>query len=643
MYLKNLLFVILSCWFHVLTAQTWQWLQTAGNEHQNNVGKAICHDLSGNVIVTGFHHPHLKLSVYPQQQQLFSLINQGNKEQRFFLAKYAEQGNLQWASLSRGGRAEGVDLCNGAQDALFVCGNASGKVSFDRGDKSSVLLSANDVGQGFLAHYHHDAHLNWIVGLAQTDGASHTRAIRLHENTIIVIGDLEVKAGSSVLFYDNKGNKYPFMPVIASPAYQAQLGYLAMYSTRGDFLGAKFFGNNRSQMKLQDVAIHPSGQIYLCAKFSGSWFYQGKQFQTEPFEEEGLLLALSKKGKLLWHKQIKGDLDESAPLKLASSDAGVYLSFSTRASVEIWQDAELRQSRKSGKPLTAIMHWDNAGKASWQHFLSATWGWIVTQGLTIDQDNRIYACGFFLGKWLAQQDKLATSGFHSTPFGHLGTFSWWDINAFWIQLSEDGKMQWQESSQGIHQESAWDVSVDHKGFLATTGTFERESMTRFGPIQPKGMSGTNIFVAKLRPQFEPILVDPGEVDSLVTFDAERRLETENSILVSGEEIEILLWDNNEIDGDTISLFLNDRCILSHHRLSHQQTKLQLKLEEGQSFQLRFQAENTGEIYPNTAAMTVIDKRYRQTVFLASDLEKTQAVTLVVEAPEGKPQAKASPD
>lgn len=639
MNVKNLLFVILSCSFQLISAQTWQWLQTAGNEHQNNVGRAICHDLSGNVIVTGSHHPHLHLSVYPQQQQLFSLINQVNKEQRFFLAKYADQGNLQWAALSRGGRAEGVDLCSDQNDALFVCGNASGKVSFDKGDKSSHLLTANPAGQGFLAHYQSDAHLSWIVGVAQTDGESQTQAIRMYEDMILVIGDLEVQASSPVLFFDAKGKKHPFMPVLASPAHEAKLGYLAMYSIHGDFIGAKFFGNNRSQMELQDIAIHPSGTIFLSAKFTGEWFYQGQTFNTAPFTEDGIILALNKKGKLLWSRQLKGSFDKSAPLKLASSATGVFMSFATRGTVEIWENGKVLQTQKSGKPLAGIFKWDEQGNLAWQHMLSASWGWIATKGMTVDKDDQLIACGYFLGKWLAHQDKISTSGYHSMPFGRYGTFSWWDENAFWIQLSADGKLRWQESSEGVHQEAAWDVSVDKDGFVASTGTFERENATQFGPIQPQGKSGTNIFVAKLMPQFEPVLMDPGEVDTLVTFDTKRRIEEETSIAVSGDEIEILLWDNNEIDGDTISLFCNDRCILSHHRLSHQQTRLKLKLVPGQTFYLHFQAENTGKVYPNTAAMTVIDKRYRQTVFLASDLKKTQAVKLVVEAPEGEPMVK----
>lgn len=636
MNVKNLLFVILSCSFHIISAQTWQWLQTAGNEHQNNVGRAICHDLSGNVIVTGYHHPHLHLSVYPQQQELFSLINQVNKEQRFFLAKYAAHGNLQWAALSRGGRAAGIDVCSGKNDAIFVCGNASGKVNFDKGDQSSQLLTANPAGQGFLARYHRDNQLSWIAGLAQTGGKSQTQAIRKFEDMLLVIGDLELQAGSPVVFFDANGKKHSFTPVLASPGYEAKLGFLAMYSIHGDFVGAKFFGNNKSQLALQDIAIHPSGMIFLSAKFSGEWFFQGQTFKTDPFIEDGLLLALNKKGKLRWAKQLKASLDKNAPLKLASSGTGVFLSFASRGSIDILENGKKIQTKKSGKPLSAILKWNAEGQAVWQHFLSANWGWIATKGLTVNSEDQLTACGYFLGKWFAKQSQVSTSGFHSMPFGRYGTFSWWDENAFWIQLSADGKLRWQENSEGIYREAAWDISSDENGFLATTGTFERKDVTHFGPMQPQGKSGTNIFVAKLRPQFQPMVIDPGEVDTLVRLDSMRTIQEENSIAISGDEIEILLWDNNEIDGDTISLFCNDKCILSHHPLSHQQTRIQLQLEAGQIFRLHFQAENTGKIYPNTAAMTVVDKRYRQTVFLASDLHKTQAVKLVVEAPEGEP-------
>ncbi len=639
MNVKNLLLVLLSCWFHLAQSQTWQWLQTAGNEHENNLGRAICHDLSGNVIVTGYHHPVLKLSVYPQQQQLFSLINQVNKEQRFFLAKYAPEGKLEWAALSRGGRAEGTDICSGRNDGLFVCGNAHGKVSFDKAKGSSKVLYAREVGQAFLAHYQADAHLAWIAGLARTEGRSYARAVQYTEDMILVTGDLELLAGSAVSFENARGEAFTFTPVQASLRYQAKIGYLAMYSSLGEFLGVKFFGNNKSQLRMQDIALGADNKIYLSARFSGDWFYQGQLFRTAPFAEEGLLLAMNKKGKLLWTRQLKGALDASIPLKLAQSADGINLSFASKAGIEIWEGDSLHQKRKSGKALTGVLRWDENGKLLWQHFLSVHWGRVAIQSLAVGPDQQLYAAGFFLGKWFNHSENLNTTGFHSRPFGGNGYISWWDVNAFWIQLSADGKLQWQESSEGIHKESVSDLSVDLAGNLATTGTFQKESETQFGPIQAAGMSGTNIFVAQLKPQLEPLFSDVTTPDSLVKFDPDRLLEEGAEIAVHGNEIEILLWDNNEIDGDTISLFCNEKCILSRHPLNHDRTRLKLSLEAGQSFQLRFQAENTGAIYPNTAAMTIIDDRYRQTVFLASDLNKTQAVRLLVDGKKEMPAAK----
>ena len=629
MNVKNLLLVTLFCWFHIAHTQSWQWLQTAGNEHEHNLSRAICQDPSGNVIITGYHHPHLKLSVYPQQPQLFSLINQGNKERRFFMAKYAKDGTLKWAALSRGGRAEGTDICSGPQNDLFVCGSAQGKVLFDKGDGHAQPLHAESAGSGFLARYQEDAHLAWIVGLAQGAGHSEAQVVKTKEDIILVAGNIEVAAGSPVAFTDAWGKVHTFTPVKAHPFYEAQIGYLALYNTSGHFVGVRFFGNNRSTFSIQDIETGPDGNLYISAKFSGDWFYKGTQFRTELFQEEGLLLALDKQANILWYRQIKGKISRKTPLTLLKSEDGINLSFASSGSIEIWEEGKCLQMRKSGKAISGILRWDEKGEKIWQHFLSASWGSIAIQSMALGPDQELYAGGYFLGKWFSNNQLLNTSGFHQMPYGQQGAFSWWDVNAFWVQLSEEGELSWQETSKGIHQEMACDVSVGKTGNLVTTGTFERESGTQFGPYQPTAMSGTNIFVAQLKPQLEPQFVDPGEVDSLVTFDEERLLEEEEKITIYGREIEILLWDNNEIDGDTISLFCNDRCVLSHHRLGRQRTRLKLKLEAGQQFQLRFQAENTGTIYPNTAAMTIVDDYYRQTVFLASDLQKTQAVTLDV--------------
>ena len=73
-----------------------------------------------------------------------------------------------------------------------------------------------------------------------------------------------------------------------------------------------------------------------------------------------------------------------------------------------------------------------------------------------------------------------------------------------------------------------------------------------------------------------------------------------------------LYDNGQVDGDTISVFFNGKLIVSSKRLSTTPITLNVKLDPDKvENELVMYAENLGSIPPNTALMvvTVGDKRY----------------------------------
>ena len=73
-----------------------------------------------------------------------------------------------------------------------------------------------------------------------------------------------------------------------------------------------------------------------------------------------------------------------------------------------------------------------------------------------------------------------------------------------------------------------------------------------------------------------------------------------------------LYDNGQIDGDTISLYFNGKLMVASKRLSTTPISITIKLDpDREENELIMYAENLGSIPPNTALMivTVRDKRY----------------------------------
>ncbi len=80
----------------------------------------------------------------------------------------------------------------------------------------------------------------------------------------------------------------------------------------------------------------------------------------------------------------------------------------------------------------------------------------------------------------------------------------------------------------------------------------------------------------------------------------------------GETFQLDFYDNGEIDGDTVSVFYNNKLLLSRQRLTDKRLTLKVQLDTTrEENELVMYADNLGSIPPNTALMiaTVNGKRY----------------------------------
>ena len=92
----------------------------------------------------------------------------------------------------------------------------------------------------------------------------------------------------------------------------------------------------------------------------------------------------------------------------------------------------------------------------------------------------------------------------------------------------------------------------------------------------------------------------------------RANELTKMIVVNSEEVVVKLFDNGEIDGDTISVYLDNKLILSKKLLTAKALTVNLRMDEDNSeHELVMVAENLGRIPPNTSLMIVTagDKKF----------------------------------
>jgi hypothetical protein len=105
------------------------------------------------------------------------------------------------------------------------------------------------------------------------------------------------------------------------------------------------------------------------------------------------------------------------------------------------------------------------------------------------------------------------------------------------------------------------------------------------------------------------------------------------IPVTGDSIELNFYDNAEVDGDSISLFLNDKLIFQHIRLTEKAYSIKLAVTElNATNELTMVAENLGSIPPNTSYMVVLVGENRYDARLEST-EGSSAMVRFVKKPE----------
>jgi hypothetical protein len=146
-----------------------------------------------------------------------------------------------------------------------------------------------------------------------------------------------------------------------------------------------------------------------------------------------------------------------------------------------------------------------------------------------------------------------------------------------------------------------------------------------------------IRLEKKAPPFIPVALPPRKKkDSVQLKQYQALLDRESPVVatipVRGiDTIRVVLYDNGEIDGDSVSLYMNNELILQHLRLTADPKVLLVPVDKSLPVnRLVLFAENLGKLPPNTALMevTVHGKTYE--LFLSTDYKRNASVEFALQ-------------
>jgi len=103
---------------------------------------------------------------------------------------------------------------------------------------------------------------------------------------------------------------------------------------------------------------------------------------------------------------------------------------------------------------------------------------------------------------------------------------------------------------------------------------------------------------------------------------QRKNKEQSRIEVDVKTINLKVYDNAIMDGDTVSILYNGKMLLTHQLLSEKGIELNIELDENQPrHELTLFAENLGSIPPNTALIVITAGTKRYELFASASLEE----------------------
>jgi hypothetical protein len=157
------------------------------------------------------------------------------------------------------------------------------------------------------------------------------------------------------------------------------------------------------------------------------------------------------------------------------------------------------------------------------------------------------------------------------------------------------------------------------------------------PVPPSAGPPADAAVAPAPPPPSPAVPVAKKEVSIAEKYRDRQKRVVTTLPVAGDSIVLQFYDNAEVDGDSVSLFLNDRLLLQHIRLGANAFTLTLYRKDlAPQNTLAMVAENLGAIPPNTSFVLAYDGSKRYSAQLESTEGSSAVIVLQLQPPTPTP-------
>jgi hypothetical protein len=160
----------------------------------------------------------------------------------------------------------------------------------------------------------------------------------------------------------------------------------------------------------------------------------------------------------------------------------------------------------------------------------------------------------------------------------------------------------------------------------TSISVEQQSTVKTTPVIPSTGVGGNPMTATSITISQPKIFIPADPNAPAAFVEQRSMDIPQVVNYVSDSLELALYDNGEVDGDTVSVLLNGQVIMAKQGLKTTAIRQVVHITPGnEDLTLILYAENLGKYPPNTGLLVVYDGEQRYQIRFSADLNKNASI------------------
>ena len=172
--------------------------------------------------------------------------------------------------------------------------------------------------------------------------------------------------------------------------------------------------------------------------------------------------------------------------------------------------------------------------------------------------------------------------------------------------------------------------VTEKPVTQTTAKAKETAVVKTAPVaEQKAVKKDTVAKTIQAVTAKVVTAEPAKIKPVANAAVDiknRTIETIQSVNYASDSLVLTLYDNGEVDGDTVSVLLNGEVIMPRVGLTTNAVQKTIYTKDlPETIQIVMYAETLGSLPPNTGLLIVYDGKERYEIRFSGDLKKNAAI------------------